>query len=77
MDNSGTNIDDLNVFIFKLINHPKFDSIKGPLNVVNPGPMTAKLISEFLSFHGLTNPNWKIVDVKNLKILAPRSNCVL
>ncbi len=77
LKNSGTSIDDLNVFIKNLIEHSKFYDLKGPLNVINPGELTCKMISEYLSFHGLTNPNWKIVDVSQLDIIAPRSNCVL
>lgn len=77
LKNSGTNTDDLNVFIEKLINHESFYSIRGPLNVVNPGYITGKMISEFLSFYGLVNNNWRIVDISTLDIKAQRSNCVL
>lgn len=76
-NNSGTNINDLNLFVYNLLNHPQFLKLKGPLNVVNPGAITGKLISEYLSFHGLSNPAWRIVDVSDLKIIAPRSNCIL
>lgn len=75
--NSGTNTDDLNVFIEKLITHNDLLKIKGPLNVVNPGAITAKLISEYLSFNELINPNWKVVPLNELKIVAQRSNCIL
>jgi len=75
--NSGTSIDDLNVFIAKLLNHKDFLHITGPLNVVNPGAITGKLISEYLGFHELINNKWKVVDVSDLKIIAQRSNCVL
>jgi dTDP-4-dehydrorhamnose reductase len=76
-NNSGTNTDDLNEFILGLVNHNDFLKIKGPLNVVNSGILTCKLISEYLSFHGLTNPNWKIVELADLNIVAQRSNCIL
>jgi len=77
LDNSGTSVDDFSEFVFKLLNHSDFYKIKGPLNVINPGPLTCKLISEYLAFNGLTNPNWKIVKISDLKISAPRSNCIL
>ena len=77
LENSGTSVDDFSNFVENLLNHSNFLKIKGPLNVVNPGPLTCKLISEYLSFNGLTNPNWKIVDISDLKITAPRSNCIL
>lgn len=75
--NSGTNIDNLNEFILKLMLHKDFLKIKGPLNVVNPGYITGKMISEYLSFHNIVNKNWKIVDITDLKITAQRSNCIL
>lgn len=77
LKNSGTNTDDFNNFIDRLITHNDFLKIKGPLNVVNPGAITAKLISEYLSFNELVNPNWRIVPLNELNIVAQRSNCVL
>jgi dTDP-4-dehydrorhamnose reductase len=77
LKNSGTSIDDLNIFIDKLLNHKDFLQITGPLNVVNPGAITGKLISEYLGFHELINNKWKVVDISDLKIIAQRSNCVL
>lgn len=77
LKNSGTNTNDFNACVEGLLKHRDFLTIKGPLNIVNPGPVTGKLISEYLSFHGLANPNWKIVDISSLDIVAQRSNCVL
>lgn len=77
LKNSGTNTDDFNIFVEKLITHNDLLKIKGPLNIVNPGAITAKLISEYLSFNELVNPNWKIVPLNELNIVAQRSNCVL
>jgi len=56
LPNSGTNTDDLNVFLEKFIQLPNIDSIHGVLNVVNPGAITGKIISEYLSFHKTINP---------------------
>lgn len=77
MPNSGTSIDDLCCFIQKLIIHPDLNKINGPLNVVNPGEVTGKMISEYLGFFNVYNPNWKVVDINELNIIAQRSNCVL
>jgi len=77
LKNSGTSTDDLNVFMEKLLNHNDFLAIKGPLNVINPGPITGKMIADFLSFHGVVNKEWKVVGVSDLDIVAQRSNCVL
>jgi dTDP-4-dehydrorhamnose reductase len=77
LKNSGTSTDDLNVFMGKLLNHNDFLAIKGPLNVINPGPITGKMIADFLSFHGVVNKEWKVVGVSDLDIVAQRSNCVL
>jgi dTDP-4-dehydrorhamnose reductase len=75
--NSGTNTDDLNMFIEKLISRSDLSSIAGIFNVINPGVVTGKLISEYLAYSGLVNDNWKIVDISELDIVAQRSNCVL
>lgn len=75
--NSGTNTDNLNVFIYNLITTNALTRIVGPLNVVNPGVITGKKIADLLASCGLTNPNWKLVDIKDLDIKAQRSNCVL
>jgi nucleoside-diphosphate-sugar epimerase len=75
--NSGTNTDNLNEFIHNLIVTRALERITGPLNVVNPGVVTGKKIADLLDKHGLANPNWKIVDIKDLDIKAQRSNCIL
>jgi dTDP-4-dehydrorhamnose reductase len=77
LKNSGTNVNDLCEFIHNLLNHSKLKDISGPLNVINPGPITCKMISEYLSFHGLTNSKWQIVELDRLDIVAQRSNCIL
>jgi len=77
LKNSGTNTDDFNVFIEKLLTHKNFLDISGPLNVVNPGVITGKLIADYLSFHELVNHAWEVVNISELDIVAQRSNCVL
>lgn len=75
--NSATSIDDLCIFFANALQHPDIKNLSGPLNVVNPGPITGKQISEFLGFYNLKNPNWQIVDISELNIVAKRSNCIL
>lgn len=75
--NSGTNTDNFNEFVYQLVNTPAVSNIRGPLNVVNPGPITGKKVAELLTKYGVVNPNWKVVDVSELNIVAQRSNCIL
>ena len=75
--NSGTNTDNFNEFVHQLVNGSAVNSIRGPLNVVNPGPVTGKRVAELLTKYGVVNPNWKVVDVSELNIVAQRSNCIL
>jgi dTDP-4-dehydrorhamnose reductase len=72
-DNSLTSIDDLNNFIFKLIQNFK----PGIYNVVNTEPTNAKNIVEIFKQHNVANTNWSFVDMDKLNIIAGRSNCVL
>lgn len=72
--NSITSITDLNEFIVKFIQQkPEW----GIYNVVNPQPVKAEEIVRFLEKHGLKNPNWKFIELKDLNTKAKRSNCVL
>jgi dTDP-4-dehydrorhamnose reductase len=75
--NSGTNTDNFNEFVYQLVNNPAVSNIRGPLNVINPGPITGKKVAELLTKYGVVNPNWKVVDVSELNIVAQRSNCIL
>ena len=71
--NSLTSVDDLNEFILKFLD--KFEP--GIFNVVNPNPMTAQeIVDIFKSVHKV-NPQWRFVEIKDLNIVAGRSNCVL
>lgn len=71
--NSITCIDDLNNLILSLIN----DFTPGILNAVNTTPITALEIVELFKKYNKVNPNWNFVEVKDLNIVANRSNCVL
>lgn len=77
LENSATHLDDLNDFIFKLINHRDIDILRGPLNVVNPGTISCKKIADIISLLTSKHPNWNFVDVSELPIKAQRSNCIL
>ena len=73
--NSKTYLPDLYEFIFKLINEPDPDSQR-IYNVVNQSPLTTREIIDILNSNGFKiMPKW--VDIKDLKLKAPRSNCVL
>ena len=73
LPNSLTCIDDLNDLVFKFLNAFK----PGIFNVVNPQSMSAEEITDVMKRFNLINPNWKFVDIKELNIIAGRSNCVL
>lgn len=82
LDNSATHLDDLSELIFKLINHRDIESIRGPLNAVNPGSINCKKISDLIVqseyFSQLKSvPIWEFVDINDLDIKAGRSNCLL
>lgn len=46
-------------------------------NVVNPDPVDPKEMFEIMKNHNYYNPKWNFVELKDLKITAPRSNCVI
>jgi UDP-glucose 4,6-dehydratase len=76
--NSKTYIPDLSNFIDSLLNTPPtYDFNQKIYNVVNPNPLGTSYIVDIMDQFGIRNPNWKIVDLKDLDIVAPRSNCVL
>lgn len=80
--NSKTYIPDLCGFVNALIINPEtnWNAKQDIYNVVNPDPLTTKEVIQKLNDMNLggwkkLNPNW--VDVKSLKMAAPRSNCIL
>jgi dTDP-4-dehydrorhamnose reductase len=71
--NSLTSVDDLCVFIGKFLDQ----FTPGIYNVVNSEPSTAITIIDIFRKYNIKNPNWKFVEIKDLNIIAGRSNCVL
>jgi len=72
--NSVTSLNDFDEFIVR------FMAAKpecGIYNVVNPQPVKAEEVVWLLELHGLKNPNWKFIKLKDLNTKANRSNCVL
>ena len=75
-NNSLTNINDLNEFIYKFINlknKPEY----GIYNVTNQGSATAKEVVEILKKYKLENKNWKFLNQDEINFKVARSNCVL
>lgn len=76
--NSKTSISELCIFIDRLLAKEDLAWDKQDIyNVVNPNPLTTVEVVEFLKLAGKHNPNWKIVPMDEIPIVAPRSNCVL
>ncbi len=76
--NSKTYIPDLCEFTEKLLLHPSIlVSSNEVYNVVNSGPLNTQELVEILKQYGFENKNWTLVDMKDIPIIAPRSNCVL
>jgi hypothetical protein len=65
------------VFIEKFINmkHPVIPF--GIYNVVNNGSIDAAEVVDILKQHGVSNPNWKFVTIKEANFKVCRSNCIL
>jgi dTDP-4-dehydrorhamnose reductase len=76
--NSKTYIPDLCEFVATLIGSETttWDE-QDVYNVVNPEPLNTSAITTIMKYVGLDNPNWKFVDLADIPIVAPRSNCVL
>lgn len=78
--NSKTFLRDLEGFIKNLLSIEDEEfwlSGQDIYNVVNSNPLTTEEIMKIMWTWNYYNPNWKIVDEKDLKLAAPRSNCVL
>jgi dTDP-4-dehydrorhamnose reductase len=78
--NSKTYVPDLCEFIGKLLQTKLYATGQIIYNVVNGEPLTTKRVIEILNENNKGNwpkldPNW--VNIEELKIAAPRSNCVL
>lgn len=76
--NSKTYIPDLCSFIDALLRKEDLEWIEQDIyNIVNKNPLHTSELIEVLKHYGFENPNWKLVDMKDIPIVAPRSNCVL
>ncbi len=75
--NSKTYIPDLSRFVDYLISSDVDCNDLGIINFVNPSAKTTNEVVDVLTSYDLVNSNWNFVDVEDLKLAAPRSNCVL
>lgn len=77
--NSKTYIPDLCIFIDNLIQHDSVQMTTGQdiYNVVNSAPLFTSEVCKLMESYGMANKNWSFVDISQLDINAPRSNCVL
>jgi dTDP-4-dehydrorhamnose reductase len=76
--NSKTYINDLVKFLEFFVASSKLKTTDvGLLNFVNPSALYIEQIVDILTEQNLNNPNWSYTDISNLKLAAPRSNCVL
>lgn len=71
--NSVTSVADLCNFIFHFLHM----FMPGIYNVVNPQPICAQEVVDIFRVYNKINPNWKFVEIKDLNIIANRSNCIL
>lgn len=76
--NSKTYIPELCIFIDKMIQTFDLKWLEQDIyNVVNPEPLdTYELIKE-IKDSVYYNPNWQLVSMDQINIVAPRSNCIL
>jgi len=71
--NSKTDLRYLCKFIHKLA----LNFTPGIFNAVHGNALTTQQVLDIMVEYDLYNPNWKIVDYKDIPIKANRSNCVL
>jgi UDP-glucose 4,6-dehydratase len=75
--NSKTYIPDLCNFIEYIVENNISTNSIGVINFVNPEAQDTEFATEIMKAYGFENKNWKFVDIKDINIIAPRSNCVL
>lgn len=75
--NSKTYIPDLCGFVMALIESDVEWKNQDIYNVVNSAPLSTKVVTELMFMAKKHNPDWKFVDISEIPIVAPRSNCVL
>lgn len=75
--NSKTYIPDLCAFIeYVIVNNIRANNI-GIINFVNPDAQDTDFITSAMRSYGVKNNMWKFVDIADINITAPRSNCIL
>jgi len=76
--NSKTYLPSLCEFIEYIVDNNINTNYIGVINFVNPEAKdTQFLVDRMKMFNSYQNKNWKFVDIKDINITAPRSNCVL
>jgi dTDP-4-dehydrorhamnose reductase len=76
--NSKTYLPDLCNFIEYIVDNNINANKIGVINFVNPEAKDTEFLVERMKvFNSYQNKNWKFVDIKDINITAPRSNCVL
>lgn len=75
--NSKTYIPDLCSFVEHLIISKAKLSEVGIINFVNPNAFDTRQFTDRMIANGFENKEWQFIDYSELKIIAPRSNCVL
>jgi dTDP-4-dehydrorhamnose reductase len=75
--NSKTYIPDLCSFLRFVIEQEHRAASIGVINFVNPHALNTSSVVQLMTDAGLENKNWRYVDIADLAIKAPRSNCVL
>ena len=75
--NSKTYICDLSRFLGHVLTNNIGINYVGNLNFVNPDALYTREVIDLMKKFDLSNDQWTFVDIKELNIKAPRSNCVL
>lgn len=75
--NSKTYLPDLCNFIQYIVANKVNANKIGIINFVNPDAKDTKYLVDRMKAHNLDNKDWNFVNIEDIDIKAPRSNCVL
>ena len=75
--NSKTYLPDLCNFIQYIVANKVNANKIGIINFVNPDAKDTKYLTDRMESHNLDNKKWNFVNLEDIDIKAPRSNCVL
>lgn len=75
--NSKTYIPDLCNFVERLIEHGDHWVARQTYNVVNPGALWTSQVCDIMERYNAHNGLWTFVPIRDLEIVAGRSNCIL